>query len=70
MNLKKKASNKLGEIIKNFDLFGEGVSFEIEGRATKTSYLGSFISLSIIVITISYAATRFSIMRDYNDTSQ
>ena len=69
MSSKSKSSNKLGEAIKSFDLFGEGVTFEIEGRSTKTSYLGSLISLVIIVITTSYAFTRFGIMREYNDTS-
>ena len=69
MSSKSKSSNKLGEAIKSFDLFGEGVTFEIEGRSTKTSYLGSLISLVIIVITTSYAFTRFNIMREYNDTS-
>ena len=64
-----KASSKLGDIIKSFDLFGEGVGFEIEGRATNTSYLGSLISLAIIVITFSYAASRFTVMSDYADTS-
>ena len=69
MSSKSKSSSKLGEAIKSFDLFGEGVVFEIEGRPTKTSYLGSLISLVIIVITISYAFTRFGIMRDHSDTS-
>ena len=49
-------------------MFGEGVSFEIEGRATKTTYLGSLFSLALIVVTISYAATRFNIMKEYSDT--
>ena len=61
--------NKLGAALKSFDLFGKGVSFEIEGRSTKATYLGALISLTIIIITISYAARRFEIMKEYNDTT-
>ena len=66
---KKSRSSKLGELLKSIDKFGEGVSFEIEGRATKTSYLGSLLSITLIVITLSYAWTRFEVMRSYGDTA-
>ena len=65
---KEKVSEKLERSIKAFDFFGEGISFEIDGKSTYRSYLGTFLSLSVIVITISYAFSRYRILMDYGDT--
>lgn len=54
--------------MKAFDIFGEGVSFEYDGKSTHRSYLGSLLSIGIIVITISYAVRRFLVMQDRADT--
>lgn len=62
------AKKKLQQSIKSVDMFGETITFEIDGHATKKSFLGSFISAAIIVITFSYAFTRFEVMRGYADT--
>ena len=32
------------------------------------SYLGAFLSLAIITVTVSYAISRFTILRNYSDT--
>ena len=53
------ARKKLGQFVKSSDLFGDSVRFSITGRASFASYLGAFLSLAIIVITISYATNRY-----------
>ena len=59
---------KLSRTVKAFDIFGETVSFEYDGKSTYRSYLGSLLSIGIIVITISYAVNRFLVMQDRADT--
>ena len=53
------AGKKLGQFVKSSDLFGESVQFSINGRASFGSYLGAFLSLAIIIITVSYATNRY-----------
>ena len=50
----------LGAKAKSIDIFGEGVSFNIGGQGqTFKTYCGSLLTLSLIVITATYATKRF-----------
>ena len=53
---------------KSFDQWGEGVGFQIKGEGTYNSYTGAFLTLVIIVITLSYAIKQYGTMVDYEDT--
>ena len=70
MSNKKKqpVGEKLAQTVKAFDIFGESVAFEYDGKSTYRSYLGSLLSIGIIVITLSYAVKRFIVMQDRADT--
>ena len=61
--------SKVAKTFKSLDLFGEGVSLEVDGQATHKTWVGALFSLVIIVVTISYAVTRFEVMRKYGDTT-
>ena len=47
---KKKFS--LGKKIKGFDLFGVGVSFNIDGQGKTKTYIGAWFSIFILCLTI------------------
>ena len=62
-------STNIGKRIKSIDIFGEGVGFNIGGEDTQfQTYLGSFLTLAVMVITFTYAFKRYSILREYGDT--
>ena len=71
-NKKKVAGSRfqqLGDKIKKLDSFGEGVVFNIgDGKTAHKSYLGSLLTLIIIVITANYGFKRFTIMMEYEET--
>ena len=57
------------EIYKRFDIFGQGVLFNAEGKETVTSCLGATLSLLVTVITIAYAWTRLNVLLEFGDTT-
>ena len=59
---------KIGNAVKSIDLFGEGLGFTIGGSSTHKSYLGAFLTLCIIVVTLSYAIDRAQTMMAFGDT--
>ena len=61
-------AGKLSKAFKSFDFFGEGISFEIEGESTHRTCLGALCSIAIIIVTLSYAASRFDVMLNYGDS--
>lgn len=67
---KKKSStaSKLASSVKQFDSFGQGVSFDVGGGATFNSFKGAFLSLAILFIVIFFAANGLSTMLDRGDT--
>ena len=65
----RKRLGQLGKKAKSFDMFGEGVGFNIgEGQATHKTYFGSLLTLAVIVITVTYAFKRYTVMSKYADT--
>ena len=64
-----KSLQKLGNKVKMVDIFGEGISFNLGRNQTKyKTYLGSILTLAVIVITSTYAFKRYSVMIEYGDT--
>ena len=60
---------ELGDKILFLDSFGEGVKFNIgDGKTTHKSYLGSLLTLIVIVITATYGFKRYKDMSNYEDT--
>ena len=52
----------------SLDMFAQSQSFEVEGKTSYRTFLGSLLSLLIIIIVTPYAVKRYSIMVDYKDT--
>ena len=67
---KKKNSFELGRKVKSLDIFGEGVGFNIGGgQNSHKTYLGSLLTLVIIVICGTYAFKRYTVLKKYSDTT-
>lgn len=56
------------EKLKFIDLFGQKVRFEIGGRESLNSYLGTLFSILIGAVMLFYSVMRFQVMLKYDDT--
>ena len=52
----------------SLDMFAQSQSFEVEGKTSYRTFMGSILSLLIIIIVTPYVAKRYSIMVDHKDT--
>ena len=59
----------MGNAYKKLDLFGEHVSFTINGDDAQKSLCGAFLSMIIVIIVASYAFDNFIIMWEFGETS-
>ena len=59
----------LGDKVKSFDLFGQGIGFEIAGRGSLNSYIGAILSTAITAVTLFYGISRFNTMVERADTA-
>ena len=64
-----RTAKRLGGLFKTFDLFGQGVGFEVEGGGAKTSFFGAIVSLGITIVVLAYAVNRTQIMLKMADTT-
>ena len=65
----KSSIQKLGQKTKSIDMFGEGVTLRVSrDDSTRKTFLGSFLTLVVSVITITYGFKRYAVMREYEDT--
>ena len=55
---------KFGDYVKQFDSFSNTVQLKGPNR----SYVGTFLTLIVFVLTLTYAIKRYSIMVEYGDT--
>ena len=62
------ARPSLMSIYKRFDIFGQGVAFNVDGKETVNSCMGATMSLLVAFVTIAYAWTRFSVLLEFGDT--
>ena len=51
------------------DIFGETVSFEVDGASSHQTYLGALLSLIIIAITLAFALKQKATLFHYEGTS-
>jgi len=51
------------------DMFGQSVSFLIDGEATYTTWVGAIVSAVIIGLTLTFASTKFKALRRRTDTT-
>ena len=65
----KSSIQMLGQKAKSIDIFGEGVTLRVSREDSKRkTFLGSFLTLVIAVITVTYGFKRYAVMREYEDT--
>ena len=65
----RKRLGQLGKKAKSIDMFGEGVGFNIGGgKETHKTYVGSILTLMVIMITATYIFKRYSVVSGYEDT--
>ena len=62
------ARPSLMSVYRRFDIFGQGVSFNVDGKEKVNSCLGATMSLLIALVTITYAWTRFGVLLEFGDT--
>ena len=63
------AKFSLMKIYKRFDLFGQNVQFNVDGKQTVTSCMGATLSFVVVFLTIAYAWTRFNVLLKFGDTT-
>ena len=63
------ARASLMSFYKRFDIFGQGVSFNVDGKETVNSCIGATMSLLVTFVTVAYAWTRFSVLLEFGDTN-
>ena len=62
------ARPSLMSVYRRFDIFGQGVSFNVDGKEKVNSCMGATMSLLVAVVTITYAWTRFGVLLEFGDT--
>ena len=65
----KKQWGRLKDHFLNFDNLGQPINFNINGKDTHRTCLGSLLFLIIAGLTLSYTTVKFRDMYNYNDTS-
>ena len=59
---------KIANVQKSIDIFGERVSFNIDGAESHKSFFGAFVTIIISLIVLSYGLDKFILMTEYRDT--
>ena len=61
----------MGKFVKSYDYFGTSViSFNFKGSTkVNKSYFGTFLSLVLFALTLTYTARRYTIMVNYEDST-
>ena len=52
----------------SIDMMGEPIGFNIQGKGTHRTFIGSLMAMSVFVITIYYASVKFDDMINLGDT--
>ena len=55
-------------IYRRFDIFGQGVSFNVDGKEKVNSCMGATMSLLVVFLTAAYAWIRFGVLLEFGDT--
>ena len=59
----------IGDKIKSFDMFSSGINFNVDGKErANQSYLGTAMTVILVVLTCTYAFRRYNVMVEYGDT--
>jgi len=59
---------KAAASVKQVDMFGQSVSFSIDGEEKTTSWLGALVSIVIASVTLAFGSTKFRALRRKTDT--
>ena len=55
--------------VKQLDLFGQSVSFNVAGQGAVNSWLGTVMSILIAALTLLYAHKRMDLLLSFGDTN-
>jgi len=55
--------------VKQVDMFGQSVSFFVDGESTYTTWIGALVSVVIIGLTLTFASTKYVAFRGKTDTN-
>ena len=58
----------MGTAFTSFDLYGQQINFLVDGESGYKTIFRALLSIVITIITISYAISRFTEMRNYENT--
>jgi len=50
-------------------MFGQTPTFLVDNEATYTTWIGSIVSLVIILVTLAFAQTKYIVLKDRLDTN-
>ena len=50
-------------------MFGDSVSFEVDGNGTYNTFIGTIVSIAILFLVIPYGLRKYNIMIQFNDTN-
>ena len=56
------------EAYKKFDIFGQDVKFNVNGKSTVNTCIGATMSIFVAFLTIAYAWIRIDILLQFGDT--
>ena len=62
------ARASLMSVYRRFDIFGQGVSFNVDGKEKVNSCMGATMSLLVVFLTAAYAWIRFGVLLEFGDT--
>ena len=66
----KQKKTQFSKTLQRFDLFGERISFNIDGKDSMTTNFGSLTSLLIVSFVLFYGYRKFFVMYERQDTLQ
>ena len=61
-------TKRMKETLLFFDIFGEYVNFNIEGKTSHKSILGLLVSFAILSLVTAFGIKKYSVMVHYQDT--
>ena len=61
-------AKRMKETLLFFDIFGEYVNFNIEGKTSHKSILGLLVSFAILSLVTAFGIKKYSVMVHYEDT--
>ena len=68
MKNKNAVHHRVSSTFKRADIFGQGLTFTVDGNEKYPSVFGAFVSMVIFVALLMYGTNKFKVMLDHDDT--